>query len=278
MRIGLITRCKDEPYIAEFVRYYLSQGVDHIYVVDDDSDAHLYDTIHTNPCVTIVKHKINNWKHQFVGCSRLYKSIRNQYDWIINVDVDEYITTKKNGRNTIRQELETTFKDCMCVKVPWVMMSINNQQKNPPSLLETNVYRWNHDNKHVARIKEKKFMCRYDEIEVKCIFKPAYFNDIYMHHPLLPTASTVKIVESIRNTNSDLSCYYNNLREADIRDGYLLCYHYRIVSVAHCIEKIKTNLHYKKYTLNDLLSMDYPEIVDETLKKTVTHQQPPSHE
>ena len=40
--IGLIVRCKDEPYVDEFVNYYLHQGVDKIYIVDDDSNQEIY--------------------------------------------------------------------------------------------------------------------------------------------------------------------------------------------------------------------------------------------
>ena len=58
----------------------------------------------------------------------------------------------------------------------------------------------------------------------------------------------------------------SNLREKNINEGYLLCYHYRIVSIESCINKIKNNYWYKNYTLEDLLSNDYPEIIDNTLK------------
>ena len=55
----------------------------------------------------------------------------------------------------------------------------NSIKKNPKCLLETNIYRWNHDNKHVNTVNNiKKFRCRYNEIEVKCIFKPKNFNSI----------------------------------------------------------------------------------------------------
>ena len=116
------------------------------------------------------------------------------------------------------------------------------------------------------RSNERKFRCRYDAIEVKCIFKPRFFNDIFMHNPLKPISSNIKIVESIRNTNQPLDPFYKNLREKDIAEGYLLCYHYRIISVENCLHKIKHNFWYKKYKLMDLLSNDYPEIIDETLK------------
>ncbi len=158
------------------------------------------------------------------------------------------------------------------------MMASNSIKTNPVSLLETNIYRWNHDKKHPNKTSQKKsihgsdavmrtWKCRYDEIEVKCIFKPKYFNDVMMHHPLEPINSKIKIIETINNTKSPLDPWYYNLREKDIKEGYLLCYHYRVVSVEQCINKLKSNSWYnRKWTLDDLLQHDYAEIIDETLK------------
>ena len=262
--IGLIVRCKDEPYVSEFVNYYIKEGVDKIYIIDDDSNKYIYKDIINNNKVNIYfdKNIINK-----NSIKNLYKQIKNNYEWIIYVDMDEFITTKKNKNKTIREELETTFKDCMCIKIPWVMMSCNSIQHNPNSLLQTNIYRWNHDNRHINnKTNEDKFRCRYAAIEIKCIFKPRFFNDIFDHHPKNPNCNSIKIVESIKNTTQELNPFYSNLREKDIESGYLLCYHYRIVSIENCLNKIKNNIWYKKYKLKDLLSNDYPEIIDETLK------------
>lgn len=51
--LGLISRCKDEPYVKEFVDYYLSQGVDKIYLVDDNSDQAIYKDVVNNVDVII---------------------------------------------------------------------------------------------------------------------------------------------------------------------------------------------------------------------------------
>ena len=175
-KIGLLTRCKNEPYITEFVKYYISQGVDIIYILDDESTKNIYKRVRSyeNVCIIYDKNIIKN-----NSILNVYKKIKNHFDWLIYVDVDEFITTKKNISNTIREELETTFKNAACIKIPWVMMSCNSIQKNPRSLLKTNVYRWNHDNKHENKLSsEKKFRCRYDKIESKCIFKPKFFENI----------------------------------------------------------------------------------------------------
>jgi len=268
--LALITRCKDEPFLNEFVQYYLSQGVDKIYLLDDDSkeDPHLYKEVLLNPAVEVIfDFRITQMSNEFDGCKTIYQRIKDLYEWIIVVDVDEFITTKRLLSNTIRDELLTTFKEAHCVKVPWVMMSCNSIVETPESLLQTNIYRWNHDLRHTnLRSKEHKFRCRYDSIEVKCIFRSRCFKDIFMHHPLQPLKSDIRIVESIRNRAHPLDPFYPQLREVDIREGFLLCYHYRIVSIQNCCHKIKHHLWYQRYQLEDLLSNDYPEIVDETLK------------
>jgi hypothetical protein len=267
--LSLITRCKEEPYVEEFVNYYLSEGVDKIYIIDDDSsNKNIYDNILFNKNVEIFFDK-NIMQNKSIN--KLYNKIRNIWTWIIYVDIDEYITTKKNLNNTIRYELATTFKNCDCIKVPWVMMSCNSIVENPKSLLKTNIYRWNHNNKHINNVSnEHKFRCRYENIEVKCIFKPKYFDEISDHHPKNPINNNVKIVDGVYNKYKKIDPFYNNLREKDIKEGYLLCYHYRITSIENCLNKIKNNIWYKNYKLLDLLSNDYPEIIDETLKNRMS--------
>lgn len=260
--LGLITRCKDEFFIKEFCDYYLSQGIDKIFVIDDNSnDKSIYKDINDNR-VEIIYEKditINDYPN------KLYKKIKSQFKWMIYCDADEFITTRKNITNTIRDELNTTFSDVDCIKIPWVMMSCNGREKDPNSILLENTYRWNHNKKHPNRV--RKFRCRYHEIEVKCIFKPDKFDDIFYHHPI-ENISSVIIVDSINKKGQKLDPYYNNLRENDIETGILLCYHYRIISKENCINKLKNNIIYiqSKHRLHDMIRCDYPEIIDETLK------------
>lgn len=259
--IGLIVRCKNEPYVGEFVNYYINQGIDKIYIIDDNSNKKIYKDVINNSKVIIIFDKNIIQKRT---ANKLYKKIKNYYEWIIYVDMDEYITTKKDVNKTIKNELETTFKNCMCVKIPWVIMSSNSIIRNPKSLLKTNIYRWNHDNKHIND--KAKFRCRYNFIEVKCIYKPKYFNNISEHIPTNPNCKKIKIVESITNKEDKLNPLYKNLREKNIKEAYLLCYHYRILSIENCLNKIKYNQFYKNYKLKDLLLNDCAEIKDEILK------------
>lgn len=260
--IGLISRCKDEYFVKEFCDYYINQGIDKLYIIDDNSnDKSIYNNI-TSPKVEIIYE--NNIIERNLAY-HLYRKIKDNFEWMIYIDIDEFITTKKNNRKTIKDELQTTFKRFDCIKIPWVMMSCNGIKESPRSILEGNVHRWDHDKKHPNDI--KKFRCRYDHIECKCIFKPKKFESIYDHHPL-KAHDNPKIVDSVRIKKAILTPYYQNLREEDIRTGYLLCYHYRIISYDNSVNKLKNNYWYIKngYTIEDLMSSDHSEIIDETLR------------
>tara|TARA_B100000886_G_scaffold332894_1_gene286144 strand:- start:5310 stop:6965 length:1656 start_codon:yes stop_codon:yes gene_type:complete len=268
IKIGLLTRCKNEKYISSFVDYYLDQGIDNIYIIDDNSyDISIYNNIinYSNVKIYYEKNIISRNTAQ-----KVYNEIKNDLDWLIYVDVDEYITTKKNKYDTIRNTLLTTFKNADCIQIPWVMMSFNSILNDPDNLLETNTYRWNHDLKHQNHItKDTKFRCRYDKIEIKCIFKTSKFDIIKDHSPISTFNKNLNVVDGVMNYSTQLGAFHKNLRENDINNGFLLCYHYRLVSLYHCIRKINENSWYKenKYSVKDLISNDYPEINDNTLKK-----------
>jgi len=261
--LGLITRCKDEYFIAEFVSYYLSEGVDLIYIIDDNSsNKEFYKSLHGNHRVIIVYEKnIINSNY----ASKLYAEIKNNFEWLIYVDVDEFITTKKDRLKSIRDELKTNFHDVDCIKIPWVMMSSNNQGESPASVLRANVWRWNHDLEHPNRI--HKFRCRYQKIEVKCIFRTSVFEDVTDHHPKKSNRESPKVVESVSKKSVTLDPFHNSLREVDIKSAYLVCYHYRIISAENNKRKLDNNQWYidKKYSLKDLESSDHSEVFDNTM-------------
>lgn len=255
--LALLCRCKDEPYVTEFVEYYLSEGVDMIYILDDDSDQAIYADVVNNPQVTIVPGK-NITRNNNIGRREFYPTLRGKYTWLIHVDMDEYIATRKHGRRTIRRELETTFKDVHYVRVPWVFMACNALEKNPACLLQTNVYRPNYDTVYPESL-NKKFRLRRME---KCIFKPPFFNELRDHRPMQPTGPVV-VTPCVE------------LTEASIPTTVLVCYHYRYVSIEHFAHKTKTNAFHKANAalLREMLANDHPDVLDNTMKVKSLAQQ-----
>jgi len=260
--LGLMTRCKDEYFISEFVQYYINEGVDFIYIIDDNSNnKDIYNDIIDNPKVKVI---FENNIIQNNYASKLYKSVKHLYEWMIYLDVDEFIAPKRNILSNIRNELKTHFSNVDCIKVPWVMMSSNNIKKSPASVLKNNVWRWNHDKKHHSDI--HKFRCRYEEIEVKCIFKTSQYDDITDHHPKSGQQG-LSVVDSVSNRMAVLDPFHPTLRESDISNAIFVCHHFRIISQENNLHKLKTNHWYikKEYQLADITSSDHAEIFDNSL-------------
>lgn len=266
--LSLITRYLNEPFLEEFIDYYLNEGVDHIYVLFDiDSSLPIKPRISNNPRVTILISKSFK-QRQTHDVNQLYQSIRNISEWVVFVDCDEFISTRKNPENTIRHELETTFENADCVKVPWVMMSCNGRINDPPSILQHIVHRWNHDLRHPHPSGWLKGRCRYEQIEVKCFTRCSKFKDLQLHHPSNPIHDHFECVDSVYNCRADLDPFYNNLRENDIQQAFMVCYHYRVFSKQSLHRKcIKNKLeNYKPEFIKHLLDCDYPDIEEQYMK------------
>lgn len=274
--LGLITRCKDEFFVKEFTDYYLSQGVDTIYILDDNSnDKSIYDNITDNRVVIKYKKQIvheGDWKGMKV-VNNLYNRIRDNFEWIIFVDVDEFITTKKNFDKTIRDELKTTFKDFDYIQIPWVLMS-STLDKNPASVLDSIVYRRNQDIKHDNPTGIGKFDCSYDGILCKYIIRTKKFNLLATHtgkEPIKKPIYACGVTGKEIDTSQEGLGKFLNLREKNIKGGYLLCYHYRIISKENTINKHNNSYWYDRIIsneniINKIMKVYLPEVKDETLK------------
>ena len=296
----VLTRCKNEIFIDDFVKHYLHEEVDLVHILDDDSTIPYSEYILTNPKVKI--HRRNKKKFSSINkfAINIYPKIRHTAEYMIYCDVDEFITTRKNVSKTIKEELLTTFKNVDCIKIPWIMM--NGKEKNNPNNLLTEItYRWDHDKKHPnksllirnergapKRLKESiskrsnykgkgvtKWRCLYEKIPCKCIFKTSKFKSIKDHFPLKGRNYTA--VNSVNLKKCKVDAFYKNLREKDIKNAYLLCHHYRIVSIEQCINKLKFNKYYNghtnTYALEELLAYVYLEIKDDTLRiKTLNRE------
>ena len=82
--LSIICRIKDEYFLVpSFVEYYLSQGVDMIYFIDDNSSKP-YNII--NPKVQFVKSKLAR-KNNMSDVKDLFKKINST--WVMFIDADD---------------------------------------------------------------------------------------------------------------------------------------------------------------------------------------------
>tara|TARA_Y100000389_G_scaffold711_2_gene776 strand:- start:17131 stop:18072 length:942 start_codon:yes stop_codon:yes gene_type:complete len=263
--LTIICRIKDEHFLVpSFVEYYLSQGVDMIYFIDDDSSKP-YNII--NPKVQFVKSTLARKKmDNMADVKDLFKKIKSA--WVMLIDADEFIHTK-GFDTTIRGMLETEFVNSDCVLVPWIMYTFNKREKDSNEVINDYRWRWNHDIRHPHPNKDRKNGCKYNKIECKSIFKTDSFKPGNQHVPY-PIKTNVRVTESLYNTNVNLSPFLV-VREKDILNGLMLCNHYRFTSIdaikKKCSRNSFNNYNFMDNCVNNCILSDYAEVYDDILAK-----------
>lgn len=272
--ISILVRCLNEPYIQEFVDHYFAEGVSHIYILyDTKSTIPLPNSIVTNPRISIRNaYQINSTprKNLWKEANEWYNQIiRGQTEWLLYVDCDEFVTTYKRFKNvTLKRIIQIGFSNVDCIKIPWVMMSCNHRNDDPPSILQHITHRWNHDHKHPHPSKWKKGECRFNEIQVKCIFKTASYRHFNDHFPDISPQSDPICINSVNGKRERHDCFFNQLRETHIQQALLLCFHYRIISKESCVRKTTLN-GFDAYNNNwqSLMESDHPDMAENHLRE-----------
>jgi len=291
--LSILTRCRDEFFIKEWCDYYLSQGIEEIHIVDDDSeDKSIYDFADTPAYknVNIIfserlfghldTHTHFDQQKKGDKINTIYTSLRHRYKWLIYCDVDEFIATKRNSDMKLIEQLrwiDAEKPHIDSIQVPWIFMSGLEFKNNPKNILKEILYRHDQDKKHPHSA--KKFECRSEKIETKAIFKCDKVSIIKDHGPFIAHSirNRPEVISSIDLCHKRMSrWFFKNLRNDDIENAYFICYHYRYISEENCIHKLKTNGWYINdgYSLQDMKTSTYPEIYDDTmLKKSVKYIQ-----
>lgn len=129
IKVCLCTMGKEENlYAKEFIEYYIKLGFDHLFIYDnnDENTEKISDVLEDKykDRVTIYEgYKINitNQQQAFTDC---YKNNKLNYDWILMVDMDEFLYI---FNDTLKIYLSNTkFKECDFIRYHWALASDNN--------------------------------------------------------------------------------------------------------------------------------------------------------
>ena len=135
--LTILMRMRNENlFLESFIKHYFAEGVDEIHILDDNSTQPFPDIV-KDPRVFIYEATHFKSHHEkLIDAQMLYKHLlKDKTKWFMFVDADEFITTRRNPEKTIREELETTFKEADLIKIPWIMFGSNGQDKNPKQVL-----------------------------------------------------------------------------------------------------------------------------------------------
>ena len=115
--------------MEEFIRHYIKQGVDHFYIINNNSTDNIVEVIEQSPYkhsvtlitdnrdMQILRSNSGSFGHKQLLDENLYDRIKKETEWAIIVDADEFMFGK-NGY-TIKSYLSTIDSSIGCVYVIW---------------------------------------------------------------------------------------------------------------------------------------------------------------
>jgi hypothetical protein len=126
--------------MPEFIEHYINQGVDHIYIINNNSGDNIDEVItHSiyssritlitdNRNMNILTSNSSAFGHKTLLDENLYELAKQETEWLILIDADEFMYGK-NG-HTIKTYLETVDKSVGCIYVIWNIVNPNKDVDN----------------------------------------------------------------------------------------------------------------------------------------------------
>ena len=225
IKIALCTMAKNENlYAKEFINYYIKLGIDQIYIYDDsdeklniekNSDIMIFQykkylTIYNN-----IKNEIHNQSEAFTDC---YNKHNKQYDWILMIDMDEYLYIVNN---TLKNYLSSPiFDKCDFIKFHWLLPTDNG-------LLH-------YDSRPLfERFKEPYIKSKF----IKSIVRGNISNLQYsIHSPYKSPKRNITCDNEGKKINY-IYLYFNSINEINIEKAYIIHFCYK--STEEYINKLK---------------------------------------
>ena len=161
-----ITRVHNEnTKYQSFIRHQLREGFDRVLILDDRNEPSL---TAEDPRVEIMRVDLTRTINQLKSEGKRFQSMNEvnhpffrstieerliNCTWVANVDVDEFITTRRNEERTTRDEMLLSFNDFDAVHVPWIFYGnpLDPDVRVEGDITQEVLWRWNHSKHHDGR-------------------------------------------------------------------------------------------------------------------------------
>lgn len=305
----LLLEKNERDGILEFITHYQEEGVDHIYIVDDNS---------TDGCLDEVRECINSSfitvfpRTQFFpnnSGSKIYDQgtiytnvlnlVRNQTKWLAVVDADELISSRAYPNRTIRDILLNDLNDCAAIGSPWLLYTWGNAVNLTRNhMRDTMNYRWGFHEKFVRNV-PGRFHDRNTKIENKQLFQTDLVQVVHTHHVVLYSADSEICVPHTEPTlacvtnpalskevacagsnrfRSNTSMHDTTIGEDDVDKLILATFHYRVKSPEDFKRKTssdrKSASRYSASNVSDYNRMDIFDNFMTGIREPSRHQSP----
>lgn len=275
----------EAAYIFDFIKHYINQGIEHFYIINNNSDDNVEELIHNSiydASITLIKDDrtidVTNAYSNINGMVgvfnyNLYELLKSETEWAIVVDIDEFMYGK-NGY-TIKMFLETLNEDIGCIYVIWNIMTlstITDGINNSFSIESNNFKRLNYD-----LINGLSWNIKNANDFGKSIFKPSMLKGQIGLHKTHQVTGKV-----INNYGDDTTSWYDNCNnieysEKKFKELKISLNHY-VIRHSEDYNKKKQSFELNKaernallngvfelYTVKDMYFIFDDEIIRETL-------------
>lgn len=137
-KLSVMAMFKNESWIIkEWIEHYLTEGVEHFYLIDNGStDDYENKITEYMKYITLTKDSTRlPYGTQSYLCNKIYLDvIKNETEWIIICDIDEYIYAR-NGYEKITYLLDTMSSNIETIWIPWKVFGSNGNIQQPSSVI-----------------------------------------------------------------------------------------------------------------------------------------------
>lgn len=152
--LGLLVSVKNEGMvITEFIKHYLWQGVDMIYIIDNGSTDDTFNKLEPFIEQGRVQYFYRSKPYsQIKHYKEIYGSIRQQCQWVIVCDADEYIYNRTPGKTIKDYVSNLPYDKVAAIYLKWKMFGSNGYLQQPSSIRKSFTKRARKINDHTKVI------------------------------------------------------------------------------------------------------------------------------
>lgn len=235
-----LVRMRDEhDLLRSFLQHHRWEGVGKFVVVEDTNAREPYRNLDED--VQLLRMNLSEYESgkQWVPLDEISKSdLMRGCEWIMSIDVDEFVSTRRNPCKTVAEEFKDSFSGVDAVNVPWVMFSYNDGDAGFEDVRSDNVMRWNHSVRHSAPLRVRKYKDLYYHDETKPIFRPEKLESLKIHGVVMEQgAKYVDGVVGEENVMDEPFKFVDDFHEPEIAKALIVVNHYRFTTFANILQK-----------------------------------------
>jgi hypothetical protein len=204
--------------LREWIEHYIREGVDTFLLTDNGSTDAYQDTIKDYVDSGVVSIHIGLDQHKQVEYLNYYLPVAKKYDWILLIDLDEFIYSRKQFKTT-KDYLKTIPSTVNKISIPWKMFGSSHCKKQPTGIISHFIRRQKYPKEYSTTD-----ICA---IEKKCIVRGNQVKKLGIHNSLLKGDCYNEIIADGNAMNK----VFMPITEKLLQDSFLHLNHYRVQSL-----------------------------------------------